>query len=60
MEQLLYHLILNNLRKCGRGVGVVVRMPCAYFEGKNREMKAKKEGEGGIIISKKKKKFILL
>jgi hypothetical protein len=34
-------------------------MPCAYFEGKNREMKAKKEGEGGIIISKKKfKEFV--
>jgi len=29
-------------RSCGAWSG----MPCAYFEGKNREMKAKKDGEG--------------
>ncbi|MCK4736230.1 MAG: hypothetical protein KAT65_27505, partial [Methanophagales archaeon] len=34
------------LRSRKSGVGGVERMPCAYFEGKNREMKAKKEREG--------------
>ena len=46
------------LRSGGCGVGAAEQMegacsgmPCAYFEGKNREMKAKKE-RGGIIIPK--------
>ena len=46
------------LRRCGSGVAGMERMPCAYFEGKNRAMKAKKE-RGGIIIPKDKfKEFV--
>ena len=43
------------LRK--RSCGAWSELPCAYFEGKNREMKAKKERER-IIPKDKFKEFV--